>query len=348
MGHHRSRGLLRWLSLALAFVFIAMGKAQSSLQDTPDLDPFYRVPDNIDSFENGAIIRSRRPPTPLAAFQAVPLPVSQSFQFLYKTNDNFNKSTATVLTVAVPKNADFTKVLSFQFAEDAAYIRCAPSFAVRLGGAGPGRFVGSIVTQLELALLAGALKKGWVVIMPDHQGPNSAFLANRQAGHAVLDGIRAAKRSRHMTGIARNPRVALWGYSGGSLATGWAAELNPSYAPDVEILGAAMGGTVPVAQNTLQLDDKTIFAGLVASGVQGVANQYPEIRQLVIDQIRPEFRAKFDRARRQCLVDNILTFAFNDIQGMFKDRNIFKKDPALDSRGKRPGQVDSENADIYL
>ncbi|WP_432278451.1 lipase family protein [Nocardia carnea] len=41
--------------------------------------------------------------------------------------------------------------------------------------------------------------------------------------------------------------VAIAGYSGGGLATGWAAALQPSYAPELKI-DAAVGGGVPAGQ----------------------------------------------------------------------------------------------------
>jgi hypothetical protein len=54
----------------------------------------------------------------------------------------------------------------------------------------------------------------------------------------------------------------MWGYSGGSLATEWAAELQPTYAPELNFAGAALGGLVPNITSVL----KTINGGhLLAS-----------------------------------------------------------------------------------
>lgn len=83
---------------------------------------------------------------------------------------------------------------------------------------------------------------GYAVAMPDHEGPDAEFLAGPQEGHATLDGIRAVHNfDTHGIGAA-NP-VALYGYSGGANATAWAAQLQPSYAPDLHLAGAAIGGT---------------------------------------------------------------------------------------------------------
>src|SRR5207237_1235757 len=82
-------------------------------------------------------------------------------------------------------------------------------------------------------LMMLALQRGWAVVVSDYEGPQSAFGAARMAGHGVLDGIRAAEAlsGTGLTG-AQTP-VGLWGYSGGGLATSWAAELAAGYAPDL-------------------------------------------------------------------------------------------------------------------
>jgi len=37
----------------------------------------------------------------------------------------------------------------------------------------------------------------------------------------------------------------MWGYSGGSVATEFAAELSVQYSPEMEFAGAVLGGVVP-------------------------------------------------------------------------------------------------------
>lgn len=54
----------------------------------------------------------------------------------------------------------------------------------------------------------------------------------------------------------------MWGYSGGSLASGWAAGLQPNYAPELggNLLGAALGGFVTNITATAEATDGTVFA----------------------------------------------------------------------------------------
>ncbi|KAK2596660.1 hypothetical protein QQS21_006235 [Conoideocrella luteorostrata] len=291
-------------------------------------DPFYSIPSaEIDHLPPGAIIRSRKPPFPIAAFRSIPITLQSTHQLLYKTTDSHHRSIASVVTVLVPRNANFSRVLSYLVAEDSSYGNCAPSYALQLASATFGR-LGTLLTQAELLLMVAALEQGFVVIAPDHEGPQGAFLANILAGHVILDGIRAAVSSSNVTGIHRDARVALWGYSGGSVAASFAAELHPSYAPELNIVGAALGGTIPFLSSGLASLNAGISAGLVAAGVLGLGYEYPEIRALIDKHLLPENREKFVKAEKQCFFSNVQTYPYMNISNMVDDPNIFDIEPA--------------------
>ncbi|KID95598.1 Secretory lipase family protein, partial [Metarhizium majus ARSEF 297] len=302
----------------------------------PSQDSFYAVPENIGQVEPGTILRRREPPSPIASFGIAPLNLNSSYQILYRTTDSFGNATATVLTVLIPHKADRSKLLSYQVAEDAASIDCAPSYAFQLKSAARPP-LGTLLTQAELLLVQGALGEGWVVVIPDFQGPNAAFLANRRAGYATLDGIRAALNSSPFTGIHGNSTIAMWGYSGGSLATNHAAELHPEYAPELQIAGAAVGGTVPNITNALTTINKGPFAGLIPTGILGLSAEYPELEELVHDHLKPEASEAFYKAGTRCLLANAAAYLLKDIVGMFDDRNLMY-------RNKIAVQVLNENA----
>ncbi|ODA77923.1 hypothetical protein RJ55_06526 [Drechmeria coniospora] len=294
----------------------------------PSKDSFYALPEDLESVKAGTVLRHRPPPNPIAAFGVLPANVKASHQILYRTTDSLGNATATVLTVLVPHKADLSKVLSYQVAEDAASIDCAPSYAFQLDHqTGPDK--GTMLTQAELLLVGAALERGWVVIVPDFLGPKGAFLANGMAGYATLDGIRAAINSGSFTGIVKNPTVSMWGYSGGSLASLWAAELQPSYAPELEIAGAAVGGTVPNITTAVMSVNGKGAAGLIPSGVVGLMNQYPELVPVVDKHLRPRFRDAFYKVRRQCLRATTAQFRNLDVVGMFDDRNLMYTNPTV-------------------
>ncbi|KAK9439660.1 lipase 2 [Metarhizium brunneum] len=294
----------------------------------PSADDFYKLPDNLDSYAPGAIIRHRPPPNPIAVAGLIhsqnqyPVHLDASYQLLYRTTDSLNNATATVLTVLVPRNANFNKVLSYQAVDDASNINCAPSYAFQLDS-------GPSVAQGEVLLVEAALEQGWVVIVPDYLGPKGAFLANVLAGQAVLDGIRAARNSGAITGIGKNPTVTLWGYSGGSLATLFAAELQPSYAPEVAIAGAAAGGAVPNITTVLGKVDGTGAAGLIPAGILGLAHQYPEVDALIQKHVLPQHRDEFYKADKLCLLGNINEFSGKNLSQFVDDPSLLYANPTV-------------------
>ncbi|KAL4938220.1 hypothetical protein BDV06DRAFT_232024 [Aspergillus oleicola] len=295
----------------------------------PGEDPFYTPPAGWESTAPGAILQHRAVPYPIAAFGLAEVNLYASYQILYRTTDSFGDPITTVTTVLVPYDADYTKVLSYQVAQDAADPNCSPSFALQQYS-DAGEALALIMPQLEYLFMSSALNKGYVVLVPDHLGPRSAFLANTLSGQAVLDNVRAALASTDFTNISSDATVALWGYSGGSLASGFAAELQPEYAPELSIAGAALGGTVPEILPVIEATNKGIFTGLLPAGVQGLANEYPSAVQLIREGIRPEKWAEFNKTQELCLTGNIIEYLGDDIYSYVNDPNLFESELATE------------------
>ncbi|KAJ6779769.1 hypothetical protein PWT90_10810 [Aphanocladium album] len=304
---------------------LLQGRADLTL---PSRDPFYWPEGDLSGYKPGEILQQRSPPASVAAFGIAPVKLNKTQQLLYRTSDNHGNATATVATVLVPHNADLGKVLSYQIAVDAASIDCAPSYVLQQGSE-RGPLAGSIVSQAEFLLIEAALEEGWVVVVPDFQGPKSSYLANKLAGYATLDGIRATLASGATTGVKSDARVTMWGYSGGSLASQWAAELQPAYAPDLKIAGAAVGGTVPSIANVIRSINGQPLAGFIPTGVLGLASQYPEAASLLGEALKDDAKPLFYSPLQQCLAANAAKFAYKDVLGMFKDRNFLLQNEKL-------------------
>lgn len=107
--------------------------------------------------------------------------------------------------------------------------------------------------------------RNWIVIVPDYESSTDAFGAGKQSGQAVLDGIRAFLSSSILPSTMAKPKVALWGYSGGALASGWAASIQGDYAPELEsvLVGAAIGGTPVDLRAIAYHTNGGIAAGLI-------------------------------------------------------------------------------------
>jgi secretory lipase len=67
------------------------------------------------------------------------------------------------------------------------------------------------------------------------------------------------------------------GYSGGAIGTEWAAELAPTYAPDVNgrMIGAAMGGVlVDPAHNLNYVEGTYFWSGVMPMALVGIARAF--------------------------------------------------------------------------
>ena len=236
----------------------------------PKDDPFYRPPAGFEAVAPGTVLATR--PVTVNGL-GVPVPADAQ-QFLVRSSDAKGAATTVVGTLMVPK-APYPfgdrPLVSYQPATDSLGDQCNPSYKLRAG------------TEVELPLMMQALQNGWAVVVTDYQGPQMAFTAGRMSGHAVLDGIRAAVTLPDTGLSGLETPVGLWGYSGGGLATSWAAQLHPGYAPELNIVGVASGGTPADLEAAVKRIDGGIASGLVLLASTGLTRAYPELLTLLND-----------------------------------------------------------------
>lgn len=249
---------------------------------TPDRDPFYRAPDGYDACGNGAVLRTR--PVRIAVFGRIRQRV-QAWQLLYRTEDLQGRAQASVTTVLLPYGAapDSTRpLLSYQCAIDAVSGRSFPSYALRAGSHARGT-----VPQFELLLVLHALRRGWAVSIPDHEGAEGHWGAPLEPGYCTLDGARAAL-SFGPLGLGPATPIALWGYSGGGLASSWAAEAAADHAPELDVVGAVLGSPVGDPGSAFFRLNGTRFAALPALVVEGLRRTYPHLDALLQEVVTDE------------------------------------------------------------
>lgn len=289
----------------------------------PSADPFYFAPANLSHYAPGAIIRSRPPPNPLA-FYNFPTNLASAWQLLYRTTGVNGESLATVTTVLVPHNADFDKLLSYQVEIDSPYDACFPSITLQQ----PGANLGTLSAQYGELWFISALARGWVVATPDHEATIGAFTSGVIAGHATLDGLRAVLQSKGITGVHKDAKTVIWGYSGGSQATEFALELQEQYAPELEITAAALGGLPANLTNAVGKINKGIGAGLIPSALLGLARVYPLLKTLIDEKVYPSKKSQLLQAELQCAVTNVVDYAFQDIFTYFDGGASLLDEPA--------------------
>lgn len=182
--------------------------------------------------------------------------------------------------------------------------RCAPSASMSQG------------REAELALISLFLLKGFAVAVTDYEGLGTpgrhTYMAGISQGHAVLDSIRAAMRVPGAGLSARAP-VAVMGYSQGGASAGWAAQLQPAYAPELRLKGVAAGG-VPADLHAVadHLDGGENFGLAAAAGV-GLDAAYPEL-DLDAD-LNDRGRALLADAAEACVgdLDRLAGLRFSDL-----------------------------------
>ncbi|MEV6771133.1 lipase family protein [Nocardia sp. NPDC051030] len=134
--------------------------------------------------------------------------------------------------------------------------------------------------EYEAPGIGALLARGWAVVATDYPGLGSSGLhpynIGRALGPSVLDSIRAA---RHFApaGLALDGPLALVGYSEGGGAAGWAAQLQPSYAPELRLTGVAVGAVPADLEAEFHYLDNGLETGLLLWGAMGLAQEYPEL-----------------------------------------------------------------------
>ncbi len=230
---------------------------------SPLTDAFYKAPTaaQLSGKAPGDVLRYR---TVMAKDYSAE--VSKSYQLMYVTTDTNGKSVGAITTVLIPKNvpAIGRQILSYQSFYDSLTQTCTPSYLTAQG------------KLFEASNVKPALKKGVVVVMSDYEGLGNQWMAGLNTAHGVLDGVRAAINFRS-AGLNDGAKVALAGFSGGGHATGWAAEVAPEYAPELNIVGAAMGGVPVNLGNVARKVDGGLFSGVYFGAVVGLARAYPQI-----------------------------------------------------------------------
>ncbi|MFD8431078.1 lipase family protein [Streptomyces coelicoflavus] len=128
------------------------------------------------------------------------------------------------------------------------------------------------------------LLRGVAVVVTDYVGLGTTdrlhTYVNRVDGaHAVLDAVRAA-RSLDSSSVTSGSRVGLFGYSQGGGATAAAAELQPSYAPDVELSGTYAGAPPADLTKVTEAIDGGDLAGALGWSLNGFLQTEPALRPI--------------------------------------------------------------------
>jgi hypothetical protein len=273
----------------------------------PSSDPFYQYANSADGKASvplagiapGTVLNQRSVDLGLMSTTApagTGLPTTAE-QLLYRTADELGHPTVTVTTVIVPPAAALgtptlpiatpgipvatpslpstpavtgTNIVAYLSFYDSLSGQCDPSYTLQGGSPGPSS--NDELTELEQGLVE-AYRAGGVVTVPDFEGEALDWTAGHEAGYGTLDAIRATEA--YLKVPQATTQVGLTGYSGGSIAADWASELQPAYAPDLDIVGVAEGG-VPVdfAHNLDYINGSQQWSGIIPAVLDALSRSY--------------------------------------------------------------------------
>ncbi|WP_018654407.1 lipase family protein [Actinomadura flavalba] len=280
--------------VALTAFTAPQAQAAPSPQPLPAKDPFYTPPSPLPAGKPGDVIRSRPSVYTLDPFSRAPFGGVKAWQVLYLSESVGGKPIAVSGTVLVPQKAWTGKgqrpLVSYTVGTRGLGDACAPSYTLSQG------------IDYEGFFIADALTKGWAVTVTDMEGLGTpgqhTYEVGGSQGKAVLNMARAARRLPD-AGVGTGP-VGVWGYSQGGTSAGWAAELAPTYAPELDIKGVVAGGVpadlVKVAENL----DGNLFIAFAFMAAVGYDTAYPELD--LAKYLNDRGRQLLKKAQDICLV----------------------------------------------
>jgi alpha-beta hydrolase superfamily lysophospholipase len=228
---------------------------------------FYVPPDLLVEGKAGDLIRAE----PMDAYLVPGVRLrARSWRMLYRSTSAIGEPTAVSGTLLVPygRMRGPRPLIGYAVGTHGIGDAAAPSRLLARG------------LDWEAGLIAMLLARGWAVAITDYQGLGTpgdhTYMVGRALGPNVLDAMRAA-RELYPAELPSEGPAAIVGYSEGGAAAAWAAQLQPTYAPDVPLAGVAAGAAAADLEAAGPLLDGSFFSFFIAYGGIGYSAAYPEL-----------------------------------------------------------------------
>jgi pimeloyl-ACP methyl ester carboxylesterase len=316
------RVLVPLLALCAALLAVPTVAQADARPPAPAQDPFYTPPSPL-SGQAGDLIRQRQVdwyPEPFRVFAA---PV-KTWLVLYRSTSATGAANAVSGLVLVPPipwtGPGQRPILAYAMGTQGLGDDCAPSYHLRTG------------TEVEIAFLAQAMLKGYAVAVTDYEGlgtPGTHTYAVAQSeGHALLDVARAASKVAG-AGLSPSAPVGVFGYSQGGQAAAAAGELQPSYAPELPVVGIAEGGVPADLGEVAAYNDGNAGFSLVAGAAVGLAAAYPDLPFATV--LNAKGREVVQKVETSCVVELALADPFGRLDDLTTVPDMIK-DPRWQAR----------------
>jgi alpha-beta hydrolase superfamily lysophospholipase len=254
----------------VAIVFAAAPVAaapKESPRKAPTGRAFYVPPEPLPAAVPGKLIWS-------APFKAIP--GAQAWKVLYHSQALDGSDIAVSGVVVAPTDAapaGGRPVISWAHGTHGIADQCAPSRRADMVSLLPS--IGKVVSQ------------GYVVVATDYEGLGTPgthpYLVGESEARGALDIVKAAQQIRE-TGA--NDKTFVWGQSQGGQAALFAGEIQPTYAPELDLQGVVSGA--PVTDATAMFPAAATIPetlGFAVMGLMGMAAAYPDAK--IADVLTP-------------------------------------------------------------
>lgn len=288
-------------------------------------DPFYREPPLTGAEQPGTLLKAKKVDV---MFLGITPPDVEAYKLMYVTT-GIDGVTPVISTgiLMIPNHGvpvGEKKLISYQEANDSVGWSCHPS--TQWTGGDP--LDGS--SWSALGPLALMFDKGYAVMISDvgndgDRAPHGVF-AGKFAGHAQLDGVRAALAHRE-AGLDPHAQTALFGIAGGGVGAAFAAELQPAYAPELDVKSAVLEGMVVNPRNFMRVADGSVGSGFALATLLGLEPAYPEMA--VNAKLNPAGVGLANAFRTQCQTPAYFGLPFLPLNTLFNSGLSPADEPAF-------------------
>lgn len=294
--------------IAVAGGMVSAPHAWTQPPAQPAADDFYVPPAPLPPGPPGAIVRAQPASLMLSAPGQPGVVPAISTRMMYLSSDTHDAPTAvtgTYMQPTVPWTGPGERPLvAYAVGTQGQGDQCAPSKVLSQLVQYQPPF--DIIAEYDVLALYSLLSRGMAVVVTDYHGlgtPEMHDFLNRKAqSYAVLDAARAAQQVPN-NGLGPRPPVILYGYSQGGMASAGAAELQPSYAPELNMLGAYIGGPVVDPEYFIGFNEgQPSLSGAVGFTLNGIAADYPDTRPELDAELNDAGKALMRDAAGKCAI----------------------------------------------
>ncbi len=262
----------------------------------PD-DPFYDEPPLDGEVAPGTLLKSQPVQVMFGGVRPAHLDAHKVMYVTRGVQGQQVISTGILMIPRAPGAADPASLIGYQQANDSVGPGCHPSTQWTGGDQmDPAAYS-------ALGPLALMFDRGMAVMISDvgndaDPAPHGVF-AGQFSGRANLDGLRAALQVPG-TGLADDVPIGIYGIAGGGVGAATAAELQPTYAPELNVRSAVLEGMVVDQRNFMRVSDGSVGSGFAFANLLGLEPWYPEMK--IDEKLTPLGRQIADFYRGQCQI----------------------------------------------